>query len=115
MRSCGNQELIGPPERGYAVMRDALNATGRPIIFAACEWAVNFPATWMAPVANSYRTTYDIQNKWEWCVRHAQLHGQPPHYLKKQRPSRDRLHSRVPHLTHPAQRRTARGLDKCVR
>ena len=36
-------------------MRDALNATGRPILFSACEWAVDFPATWMGSVANSWR------------------------------------------------------------
>ena len=36
--NCGSQDQIGPPERGYAVMRDALNATGRSIFFAACEW-----------------------------------------------------------------------------
>jgi hypothetical protein len=51
-------------------MRDALNATGRPIYFAACEWAVDFPSTWMAPVANSWRTTYDIQNSWECVLPH---------------------------------------------
>lgn len=68
--NCGNQNEIGPPERGYPVMRDALNATGRPIVFSACEWAVDFPATWMGPVANSWRSTYDIQNKWECVVPH---------------------------------------------
>lgn len=51
-------------------MRDALNATGRPIFFAACEWAVDFPSSWMAPVANTWRTTYDIKNNWECVVRH---------------------------------------------
>jgi alpha-galactosidase len=50
--NCGNQEAIGQPEARYPVMRDALNATGRPIVFAGCEWAVDFPATWGAPVMN---------------------------------------------------------------
>lgn len=68
--NCGDQDTIGPPERGYSVMRDALNASGRPIYFSACEWAVDFPSTWMAPVANSWRTTYDIQNYWECVVPH---------------------------------------------
>lgn len=53
--NCGNQDVIGTPESRYPVMRDALNASGRPIFFAACEWAVDFPATWMAPVANCER------------------------------------------------------------
>ena len=68
--NCGSQDVIGPPEWGYSVMRDALNATGRPIFFAACEWAVDFPSTWMGPVANTWRTTYDIQNKWECVIPH---------------------------------------------
>lgn len=68
--NCGDQHTIGPPERGYSVMRDALNATGRPIFFSACEWAVDFPSTWMMPVANQWRTTYDIQNLWECVVPH---------------------------------------------
>jgi alpha-galactosidase len=68
--NCGSQDQIGPPEEGYKVMRDALNSTGRPIFFAACEWAVDFPATWMPPVSNTWRTTYDIQNYWECVVSH---------------------------------------------
>jgi hypothetical protein len=68
--NCGDQLVSGPPEVGYTVMSDALNRTGRPIFFAACEWAVDFPATWMGPVANTWRTTYDIQNEWECVVSH---------------------------------------------
>ena len=51
-------------------MRDALNRTGRPILFSACEWGVDFPATWMQGVANSWRTTFDIQYSWECVVAH---------------------------------------------
>ena len=51
-------------------MRDALNATGRPIFFAACEWAVDYPATWMNAVANTWRTTYDIEPYWECVTSH---------------------------------------------
>ena len=68
--NCAQEAVNGPPERGYSIMRDALNATGRPILFSACEWAVDFPATWMGSVANSWRTTYDIQNHWECVVSH---------------------------------------------
>ena len=63
--NCGDQATIGQPEARYPVMRDALNASGRQIIFAACEWAVDFPATWMAPVAHSWRATYDSR---EWSI-----------------------------------------------
>jgi alpha-galactosidase len=27
----------------YEAMRDALNATGRPILFSMCEWGVSSP------------------------------------------------------------------------
>lgn len=51
-------------------MRDALNATNRTIAFAACFWAVNSPAVWATSVANSWRTTYDLQPYWECIVDH---------------------------------------------
>jgi alpha-galactosidase len=46
----------------YTQMRDALAATGRPIVFSMCNgWdsAVQ-PQTWAQPVANLWRTTTDI-------------------------------------------------------
>lgn len=46
-------------------MRDALNATGRPILFSMCEWGVADPATWSASVGNSWRTTDDIYDQWQ--------------------------------------------------
>ena len=30
----------------YEDMRDALNATGRPIVFSMCEWGVSSPWTY---------------------------------------------------------------------
>jgi alpha-galactosidase len=45
-------------------MRDALNKTGRRIFFSMCEWGVENPATWSAPVGNSWRTTGDISDNW---------------------------------------------------
>jgi len=53
-----------PPEERYPVMRDALNATGRPIFFSMCEWGIDQPATWAADVGNSWRTTFDINDSW---------------------------------------------------
>lgn len=58
-----NNEGIKPEER-YPVMRDALNATGRPIFYSLCEWGEDDPATWGAKVANSWRTTGDISSNW---------------------------------------------------
>jgi alpha-galactosidase len=45
----------------YSAMRDALAATGRPIVFSICEWGVNAPWTWAGNVGNLWRTTGDIQ------------------------------------------------------
>eukprot|EP00958_Prasinococcus_capsulatus_P030254 scaffold8008_cov430-Prasinococcus_capsulatus_cf.AAC.10 len=53
------------PEVRYPPMRDALNATGRPILFSMCEWGVDQPSTWATPVGNSWRTTGDITATWE--------------------------------------------------
>ena len=53
------------PQVRYPPMRDALNATGRPILFSMCEWGVQNPATWSGSVGNSWRTTDDIYDKFE--------------------------------------------------
>jgi len=53
-----------PPQTRYPVMRDALNATGRPIFYSLCEWGVDDPWTWAGDVGNSWRTTNDIQDNW---------------------------------------------------
>jgi len=45
----------------YSAMRDALAATGRPIVYSICEWGVNAPWTWAGAVGNLWRTTGDIQ------------------------------------------------------
>ena len=45
----------------YSAMRDALAATGRPIVYSICEWGVNAPWTWAGNVGNLWRTTGDIQ------------------------------------------------------
>ena len=52
------------PRIRYPPMRDALNATGRPILFSMCEWGQDDPATWSADVGNSWRTTGDISDHW---------------------------------------------------
>ncbi|THU97111.1 glycoside hydrolase family 27 protein [Dendrothele bispora CBS 962.96] len=48
-------------------MRDALAATGRPILFSACEWGVQDPARWPGiEVANSWRISNDIGPPASW-------------------------------------------------
>jgi alpha-galactosidase len=48
----------------YSAMRDALAATGRPIVYSICEWGVNQPWTWAGDVGNLWRTTGDISDNW---------------------------------------------------
>jgi alpha-galactosidase len=49
----------------YSIMRDALLKTGRPIVFSLCEWGTSKPWTWAKDVGNLWRTTTDIQDRWE--------------------------------------------------
>lgn len=53
------------PKIAYATMRDALRATGRPIVFSMCEWGKSSPSTWARGVAHLWRTTTDILPCWE--------------------------------------------------
>lgn len=52
-------------KESYSLMRDALHAAGRPIVFSICEWGVNKPWEWAADVGHLWRTTGDIRNNWD--------------------------------------------------
>ncbi len=67
------------PETRYPVMRDALNATGWPIVFSMCEWGVDQPATWAPSVGNSWRTTDDIQDNFASMLRN--LYNTDPYWM----------------------------------
>ncbi|MCO6006934.1 NPCBM/NEW2 domain-containing protein [Actinoallomurus purpureus] len=56
--NCNNQGIDAVTR--YTAMRDALAATGRPILFSMCEWGENKPWLWAKDVGNSWRTTGDI-------------------------------------------------------
>ncbi|CAF1035035.1 unnamed protein product [Rotaria sordida] len=64
------------PEVRYPVMRDALNATGRPIFYSLCEWGVDTPALWAADVGNSWRTTGDILDSWDSMISTIDINNQ---------------------------------------
>jgi alpha-galactosidase len=49
----------------YELMRAALDASGRPIVFSICEWGTAKPWLWAKGVGNLWRTTGDIQDRWE--------------------------------------------------
>jgi alpha-galactosidase len=44
----------------YSLMRDALHAAGRPIVFSMCEWGTHQPWKWAKDVSHLWRTTGDI-------------------------------------------------------
>ncbi|MFF8919447.1 NPCBM/NEW2 domain-containing protein [Streptomyces sp. NPDC015032] len=60
--NCNNQG-IDAKER-YTTMRDALAATGRPIVYSICEWGENRPWEWAGELGNLWRTTGDINDSW---------------------------------------------------
>ena len=50
----------------YQKMGDALQHTGRPIVFSLCQYGLNDPWKWGAKVGgNSWRTTGDISDNWK--------------------------------------------------
>jgi alpha-galactosidase len=51
-------------EEAYALMSDALRASGRQILFSMCEWGNSKPWLWASKIGNMWRTTGDITDKW---------------------------------------------------
>ncbi|WP_369387575.1 NPCBM/NEW2 domain-containing protein [Streptomyces sp. CG1] len=60
--NCNNQGVDA--RQRYTTMRDALKATGRPIVYSICEWGENKPWEWAADVGHLWRTTGDISDNW---------------------------------------------------
>jgi len=52
-------------EAAYRLMREALDASGRPILFSMCEWGTAKPWLWAKDVGHMWRTTGDIQDRWQ--------------------------------------------------
>ncbi|WP_208614170.1 NPCBM/NEW2 domain-containing protein [Streptomyces yokosukanensis] len=60
--NCNNQGADA--RQRYTTMRDALKATGRPIVYSICEWGENKPWQWASDVGHLWRTTGDISDDW---------------------------------------------------
>jgi alpha-galactosidase len=60
--NCNNQGVDA--KLRYTTMRDALKATGRPIVYSICEWGQNQPWEWASDVGHLWRTTGDISDSW---------------------------------------------------
>ncbi|WP_290863326.1 CBM35 domain-containing protein [Hamadaea sp.] len=78
--NCNNQGV--DPVQRYTTMRDALLATGRPIVYSICEWGRSDPKvwTWGADVGNLWRTTGDISDNWTSMIGKAQANRVLPQY-----------------------------------
>ena len=59
---CNASGLNAPVQ--YAKFRQALDKTGRPIVLSICEWGSNQPWDWAPRSGNLWRTTDDIEDKW---------------------------------------------------
>jgi alpha-galactosidase len=53
----------------YQTMREALDSSGRPIVFSICEWGRNKPWLWAHGIGNLWRTTGDIADRWQGQVK----------------------------------------------
>src|SRR4051794_21296570 len=60
--NCNNNGLPAQPR--YTTMRDALAATGRPIVYSICNWGQEAPWTWGPQTGNLWRTTGDIRDSY---------------------------------------------------
>ncbi len=61
-----NFPAVGNCKNRYHRMSMALKATGRPILFSACNWGVEEPWKWMGAVgAHMYRSTGDITDNFK--------------------------------------------------
>jgi alpha-galactosidase len=52
-------------EEGYALMSDAIRASGREMVLSICEWGNNRPWEWAEKIGNLWRTTGDIRDAWK--------------------------------------------------
>ncbi len=60
---CGRYDTQDGPA-SYQTMRDAIAATGRPMILSICEWGFTKPWTWGRGVGQLWRIAMDTINCW---------------------------------------------------
>ena len=48
----------------YFIMREAIKAAGRPMVFNICEWGSHKPWEWGRGIGHSWRATGDIIDQW---------------------------------------------------
>lgn len=77
---CNSEGLDAPTQ--YAKFRDALAASGRPIVFSICEWGQNRPHEWAPATGNLWRTTGDISDNWDSMIANFDMSSQYAHVAK---------------------------------
>ena len=60
--NCNNEGR--PAIARYTKMKNALDASGRQIVFSICEWGSNNPWEWAPGLGGLWRTTGDISDSW---------------------------------------------------
>ena len=61
---CGGRKLKLDERQRYSEIAEAIRRTGRKDVrFNVCRW--DFPGTWIADIADSWRTTGDIRANWK--------------------------------------------------
>ncbi len=80
--NCNNQGVDAIQR--YTRMRDALAATGRPIVYSICEWGRSEPKvwTWGPNTGNLWRTTGDISDNWTSMIGKAKANRVLAQYAK---------------------------------
>ncbi|CAD0081630.1 unnamed protein product [Aureobasidium vineae] len=62
-------EPLTSPHQNYVNMRNALDATGKNLLFQICDWGVDFPSAWAPELGNTWRVTNDIIPNWRTIFR----------------------------------------------
>jgi len=71
--NCDNQGIKSQDR--YQPMSDALNATGRPMVFSVCDWQ-DKAATWAPAMGNSWRTWDDIRPSFDIVMRNLMVNDE---------------------------------------
>ena len=63
---CGAPDTVDAARERYGAMGEALRSTGRPMVYAICEWGQREPWTWASEVGGHlWRTSFDMRDHWE--------------------------------------------------
>lgn len=66
--NCYNQGQEGNSQitfNRYNAMSQALNKTGRPILYSMCNWGIDYPWNWAQTMANSWRMSGDVYDSFD--------------------------------------------------